>query len=318
MTMGLLGCMASVPRHDAPLPGSHQIKTDLSVQGLRRSYRVHVPLGYDGDRSLPLVVVLHGAFSTAREMEKHSGFSELADRSGFLVVYPEGFGLFGWFQHWNSGHCCGKARKDNLDDVGFVAAVIEDACARLRVDRSRIYMVGNSNGGMLTYRFAAERSETLAAMAVVAGTIGGKPAETQSEWRIPQPACAVPLVAFHGRSDRAVPYEGGRSTSRNHDRTFIAVAESVGFWVKNNGCAPTPVQESLYGDSVARETWSGCATGCEVTLYSIENWDHVWPGRYANRAVGRFEPPQGIRRCSTHLAVFPKAITGSHRPALCW
>ena len=91
-------------------------------------------------------------------MEKFSGFSALADREKFLVLYPDGMGLFGYLQHWNAGHCCGKAAKDKVDDVGFIAAAIEDVCDHLRVDRSRIYMLGFSNGGMMAYRFAAEKT----------------------------------------------------------------------------------------------------------------------------------------------------------------
>ena len=98
ISVGLFGCMASAPVQDMPGPGSYQMKTDLRVYGLRRSYRVHVPSGYTDARTFPLIVVIHGAFSTAREMEEHSGFSELADREGFLAVYPEGFGLLGFLQ----------------------------------------------------------------------------------------------------------------------------------------------------------------------------------------------------------------------------
>jgi polyhydroxybutyrate depolymerase len=255
------------------------------VHGLRRSFRVHVPSGYTDSQTFPLIVVIHGAFSTAKEMEKHRGFSELADREGFLVVYPEGFGLLGFLQHWNSGHCCGKALESNLDDVGFIARVIDDVCARFKVDRSRIYMAGNSNGGMLTYRFAAEISDVPAAIAVVAGAIGGKPSGEQAEWRIPHPGRSVPLIVFHGLSDRAVPYAGGRSLRKRHDRTFVAVGESVAFWVQNNDCVPTPRRQSLYGGRVMLESWSGCIADGEVMLYSIERWDHVWPGKYFTRRL---------------------------------
>lgn len=108
---------------DAPRPfgpGTHKVLVDQRVSGVRRSYFVHVPAGSDGTTPLPVVLALHGAFSTARKFKRESGLSRLADREGFLVVYPQGIGLGDLFRHWNSGHCCGKARKMNLDDVGFV------------------------------------------------------------------------------------------------------------------------------------------------------------------------------------------------------
>jgi polyhydroxybutyrate depolymerase len=294
IAIGLLGCMASMPAHDMSGAGSYQVKTDERAHGLRRSYRVHVPSGYSGAGALPLIVVVHGAFSTAKEMEKHSGFSELADREGFVVVYPEGFGLLGFLQHWNSGHCCGKALKSDLDDVGFIARVIDDVSARLKVDRSRIYMVGNSNGGMLTYRFAAERSDTVAAIAVVAGAIGGKPSAGEAEWRIPQPARPVPLIVFHGLNDQAVPYAGGRSLRKRHDRTFVSVSESLAFWVKNNGCMPAPRQQSLYDGRVTLESWSGCMADGGVVLYSLADWDHLWPGKYFTQRLGDQDSLRGF------------------------
>jgi polyhydroxybutyrate depolymerase len=208
-------------------------------------------------------------------MAKHSGFSALADREGFLVLYPNGFGAFGFFQHWNSGHCCGKARRDNFDDVGFVAAAIDDVRSRFSVDRSRVYLVGNSNGGMLTYRFAAERPEMVAAIAIVSATIGGKPAPGQPEWRIPQPRMPVPVLAFHGDADAVVPYAGG-----GEERHDMAVSESLDVWRHVNGCNGSPVTASLRQGRVVHEVWRGEGCDATVALYTLRQWGHVWPGRH--------------------------------------
>ena len=165
-------------------PGTHKVLIDQRVSGVRRSYYVHVPAGHDGTTPLPVVVALHGAFSTARKFERESGFSLLADRERFIVMYPQGIGLGDLFRHWNSGHCCGKARKKNLDDVGFVLATVDDVAKRNPVDRARLYLVGFSNGGMLAYRIAAEHPEIVAAVAVASGTIGGVPAANEPEWSV--------------------------------------------------------------------------------------------------------------------------------------
>jgi polyhydroxybutyrate depolymerase len=133
---------SSRPESDLPSPGTYDQKTEIRAAGFRRSYRWHLPEGYDGRTPLPLVVAIHGAFSGAKAFERETGFSALADREGFIVAYPNGIGLFGLLRHWNSGHCCGKARKDDIDDVGFVATVIDQISERLLVDRGRIYVVG--------------------------------------------------------------------------------------------------------------------------------------------------------------------------------
>ena len=86
-------------------PATYRERMDLFTGGFQRSYRVHIPSGYYGISALPLVVVIHGAFDTARGIEKFSAFSKLADREHFIVLYPEGTGIFGCLQHWNAGHC---------------------------------------------------------------------------------------------------------------------------------------------------------------------------------------------------------------------
>ena len=166
------GCASNLPRsHRVVGPKTYLGKVDIRINGFRRTYRVHIPPGYHADIQLPLVVVIHGAFDTAEGIEKISKFSRLADKEKFVVLYPNGFGLMGFLQHWNAGHCCGKAADDQLDDVGFIATAIEDVASRFNIDRARIYMVGFSNGGMLAYRFAAEKSELLAAVAPLAASI---------------------------------------------------------------------------------------------------------------------------------------------------
>jgi polyhydroxybutyrate depolymerase len=150
-----MGCAVSLPQDRPVGPKTYKNTLNIRVLGARRTYLVHIPSDYNPQKQLPLVVVIHGAFDTAKGMEKFSGFSDLADKEKFIVMYPNGIGILGFFQHWNAGHCCGKAASDNVDDVGFLAAAIEDVSARLKIDAARIYMVGFSNGGMMAYRFAA-------------------------------------------------------------------------------------------------------------------------------------------------------------------
>ena len=137
----LTACTKTLPVNVVAGSGTYEQEMDIQAGGFNRSYGVHVPPGYDGRKPLPLVVVIHGAFDTAEGMETYSGFSKLSDRENFLVLYPNGMGLFGYLQHWNAGHCCGKAAKDQIDDVGFIEAAIEDVCSRLRVDRQKVFLL---------------------------------------------------------------------------------------------------------------------------------------------------------------------------------
>lgn len=290
MGMALLpACATSLPSGQAPRPGTYEQATEFRFNGFRRTYLLHVPEGCDGSRPVPLVMAVHGAFSSAGEMERFTGFSRMADREGFVALYPNGIGLFGWLRHWNSGHCCAKAREAGIDDVGFLDAVLADVTGRLNIDAERIYLAGHSNGGMMTYRYAAERSGRIAAAAVVAGTIGGKPSAAEPEWRVPDPGSLVPIIAFHGTADPSVPYEGGPDL-RGRGLTWISADASAQFWADRNGCPSPPSATTLYDGRVQVMTWRPCSGGATTTLYKLNGWGHAWPGPYFK---GEKEPYPG-------------------------
>lgn len=292
LTLCLLaaGCMPALPQGTEVGPKTYKNSVNIEINGFRRTYLVHVPPGYGPDSPLPLVVVIHGAFDTAEGMEQASGFSRLADRERFIVLYPNGMGILGLLQHWNAGHCCGKAADDRVDDVGFIVATIEDVCSRLRVDRERIYLVGFSNGGMLAYRFAAERGDLLAAVAPMAASIAGRASEDKPEWRIPEPVQPLSLIIMHGMLDDDIPYEGGISRYRGGPRTYWSVERSVDFWVTRNGCNAPPAAQSLYQGKVVLKSWTDCANSTEVTLYLISEWGHLWPGSTFTAALPPNDP----------------------------
>jgi len=286
-----LQCAASLPKKGFPRTGTYKKKLDIQVMGSRRYYLLHIPKGLDFREGAPLVLVLHGAFSTPKEIEERSGFSELADREGFLVAYPSGaYGIFGFLKHWNAGHCCGKAASDDIDDVGFLIDVIHDISDSFKVDKKRIYMAGFSNGGMLTYRFAAEQTPMLAAAAPVAAAMGGKASSDEPLWVIPKPARPLPMIIFHARDDLAVPYKGGASPRRGGDREYLSVDEAVNFWVKNNGCREEPVVDRLRDGRVTRKTWPDTHGKNDVILYTMEDWGHKWPGRYFSTQLEKEDP----------------------------
>ena len=286
------GCSEKLPGYEALSPGTYEHKLNIRVLGFRRSYLIHIPKSYDRTKALPLVVALHGGFSTAQRMEEETGLSELADREGFFVLYPNGMTLFGWLQHWNAGHCCGKAMKDGIDDVGFVSMVIDQARKHLKVDPARIYMVGYSNGGMLAHFFVAQRPEPFAAVAVIAATIGSRPSPSEPEVRIPPAKAPMPIIAFHGREDDLVPYERGRLRDWGH--LYVPVKESMGYWVKANQCASIPLREQMMAGRVQKETWTGYKKGEEVILYTLEGWKHSPPTRHHTQGLPGTDPLKGF------------------------
>jgi len=88
-----------------------------------------------------------------------------ADREGFVAVYPNGTGRGTRALTWNAGGCCAYAERNNIDDVGFTKALLDDLTSRVHIDRTRVYATGISNGGMMAFRLAVEASDRIAAIA---------------------------------------------------------------------------------------------------------------------------------------------------------
>jgi polyhydroxybutyrate depolymerase len=145
------------------------LQKELTVDNLIRRYLLHIPPGYDPGKPTPVVLAFHGRFSTGREMEKLTNLSELADKQGFIVVYPNGYG-----RSWNAGHGTGEAEARGVNDVKFTVELINSLCQTMNIDRRRVYATGFSNGATFVHRLGCEVSERIAAIAAVAGTIDRK------------------------------------------------------------------------------------------------------------------------------------------------
>ncbi|PLY08084.1 MAG: hypothetical protein C0624_03085 [Desulfuromonas sp.] len=287
------GCMSTFPEPLPPDGGTYRVHSVIRFQMMRRDFLLHIPPGYTPQTPLPLVVVLHGAFSTAAQTEQESGFSELADTEQFLVAYPEGIGLFGYLQHWNAGHCCGKAAEDKIDDVGFVAAVIETVAQHLEVDLQRVYLVGMSNGGMLTYRFAAEQGELLAAAAVVSGALGSSMVGTP-KWQMPETAPPLSLLIIHGDDDLHIPPAGGGSPLPGRAaRRYLSLQQALDYWLTADGCSDPPQHRTEHAGGLDRLTWHNCRNATQLERILLKNWKHQWPAPFFTTQLPADAPLHG-------------------------
>ncbi len=282
----VLACARPV---DLTLPNSTQLALGesthlLSYDGLDRSYILYAPDMVNWDQPVPIVLVFHGGTGNAESAKRMSGFNKVADQNGFLVIYPNGTGRLrdDKFLTWNGGACCGYAQEKNIDDVGFVRAIIADLQTKVNVDVDRIYAAGISNGGILSYRLACEAADLVAAVAPVAGTLNFTPCN---------PSSTVSVIEFHGTEDQHILYEGGNGPEALVNVDFASVKDSVEFWVSANECNPQPQTDSF--DDIEHETWSGCNNSATVELYTIIGGGHSWPGGQIGR-VGADRPTQTI------------------------
>jgi polyhydroxybutyrate depolymerase len=237
----------------------------MSFGGLDRAYRLYIPAGLSSPA--PLVVMLHGGFGSAQQAERAYGWDELADTAKFVVAYPDGVG-----RAWNvNGGCCGRPARENIDDVGFVNAVVGDVAANVNVDPQRRYATGISNGGMLAYALACNTG-TFTAI--------GPDSATQLD------ACAAPhpasVMHIHGTGDKMIPYNGGRGAGVAHI-DGPAVPDLNAFWRNVDGCAaPTSTTDGAVTTSTA-----GCPDGRSVVLVTVAGGGHEWPS-FATQRLWEF------------------------------
>lgn len=270
----------------------------LSHDGLERTFRVHVPEVGSSTARLPVLIVLHGGTGNGKQIERSSGFSDLADQFGFVAVYPDGTGLVDMRYTWNADNCCGYAHRANVDDVGFISALIDKLIADYDVDPARVYITGFSNGAMMTFRLACELSGKIAAAAPYAGALN-----TDSCAAI-QP---VPMLIINGDADVNVPVAGGTSDERGsasqRDRVDRPTAYAVQTWVQIDGCSGAPVSADAGGALVT--TYGECADGAEVEQVLIHGWDHHWP------SVANGSPVDGAAMIWAFVSQFSKPEAAS-------
>jgi polyhydroxybutyrate depolymerase len=251
----------------------------LVVENRKRYYRVHVPQGYSRHTPTlyPAVIVLHGAAANSKLIEKVTGMSQLADKQGFIAVYPNGTAkLSRGFASWNGGVCCWFAAKAKINDVAFLDQLITKITHDYAIDPSRVYIAGFSNGGMLAYRAAAPLQNKVAALGIVQGSMSGD--------EIP-PTCPMPVVIFHGTDDKRVPYAGGKGKyEKLQPVNDKPVAYAVDFWRKVNGVETPPL--SVQKDDVICQTHLNKEGKPVVILYSIIGGGHAWAGGEKSRPWG--------------------------------
>lgn len=244
----------------------------LDSGGVKRCYLLYTPPGVDSTQPLPMIIALHGFASNGHGMSAMSAWQPVADRAGFLVVYPDGssFPL-----RWNIGAI---ANIPDIDDVQFVSDMIADVSGRTHIDPARIYITGFSNGGQMAHRVACQLDGQIAALGVVDGIDPGMLEDCAA-------SRPIAVMGFFGTGN---PLEGQtyprwfyRLINVNPDApqvlTHTAALDWAAGWARRNGCA-LPEQALPAAGNVRAVRFSGCAADSEVVLYLIEGQGHAWPG----------------------------------------
>ena len=230
--------------------------------GQRREYLLYVPRSYDRSKRTALVISLHGAGMWGAAQKETSQWNRVADAHGFIVVYPSGAGG-GGPRVWHEDRGPAPMR-----DVRFISELIDTLRAAYNIDTTRVYANGLSNGGGMSFVLSCTLSDRIAAVGMV-GAAHLLPFSWCTDHR------PVPMIAFHGTADSAVPYKGGFSWVAP-DR-FPSIPAFTANWARRNGCGTNPV-DSVVAADVTRREYTNCADDAAVVLYTIKGGGHTWPG----------------------------------------
>ncbi|AEV84773.1 polyhydroxybutyrate depolymerase [Actinoplanes sp. SE50] len=274
---GMLGSPAAASSgHSAcrRAAGAGEQTVGVTFAGTEYPVTVYVPVGVRPGTRLPAILNLHGTQSNGSNQLHYSDMAAAADAGRFLVVAPSGnIPAAGGFA-WNVPGV-GTPPAGARDDVGFLSEVIATAVRSLCADPARVYGTGYSGGGRMISAFACHRADRIAAIAPVAGLRAGRPDpldKTRPDPASCQPVQPVPVLTFHGQQDHTNPYQGGGSEYWSYP---VPVAQQR--WAQLDGCrgAARTVAVSTH---VTRTSYRKCRSGSEVTLYTVADGGHTWPG----------------------------------------
>lgn len=237
---------------------------DGPLDVMDRPSKVFLPDNYDHGQRYPLVVLLHGYRVTPAVQDVYLGMSQRVNERGFILTTPSGTLNPENLRFWNAYWCC-DFHGQQIDDVGYLSALVDEAKRRFNIDEQRVYFIGHSNGGFMSYRMACE-VDGITAIVSIAGSGSNDPV-----------ACdvgAVSVLQVHGTADATILYDGAAGQ-------YPSAAEMTRRWAEHNGCDPQPQQgepldiTTVAGAETTTQTWSGCDDDTTVQLWAIDQGAHI-------------------------------------------
>jgi len=257
-------------------PTSGPATVDLSPLGGDRPVEPHVPESYRHDIAAPLIIVLHGYGASGFFQSMLFRMAALSEAYGFVYLAPDGTPDEESKRFWSASDTCCDFYGVGVDDASYLRGLIEEAKLRFNIDARRVYLVGHSNGGFMSYRMACEHADQIAAVVSLAGAMfmDGTPCN---------PARPVAVLQIHGTADETVLYDGGDDLV-GWPRTYPGARQTVEWWADVNGCDGTPdesaapldlVPENPGAETRVSKYATGCKPGGHAELWTMEGEPHV-------------------------------------------
>ena len=261
--------------------GFSQIKyEEILYDGYTRTWLTYLPKNYSENKTYPLVIALHGGGGTAKQLMNSTKkrFNKLADTEDFIVIYPQGVK-----KSWNDNSKRdqnGFARKENIDDIGFINKMIEKIQSNYNINGNAVFACGISNGGLMSQTLAMELPNKIKAVGMVASNFG--------EDQISGSKNVLPfsILFIHGTNDPIIPYNKGEIEVFNKKRgKVLGIKRSINYMCNLNGNILKPIVTKLENASIKDNCTSEHLVypnpenpSLKVELIKIKNGGHSWPG----------------------------------------
>ena len=245
--------------------------TSTTIVSIARAYSKFVPSSYSKDISIPLVVLLHGYGATGAQQESYMKFESVAEKNKFILVYPDGTIDSIGRRFWNATDAC-CSFFSVVDDDAYLLSILKEMESIYSIDAKRIYFVGHSNGGFMSYRMACRHPDRIAAIASLAGASFFKETDCGAK-------SSVSVLQVHGTKDETILYEGGQILGNSYPSAFASASQ----WATVNQCTQNAVSRStkldlegnIAGDETSIKAWTNCQNSSEVELWTVENATHI-------------------------------------------
>jgi len=268
-------CFALIPALVACAPAVEAPVCKPSAKvtfGRDRPVEVVVPSLYDPCAPAGLVLLLHGLGAGGALQSAFFDMPRLADEASMLFLAPDGTPMSDGTPFWNATDACCDFERIGTDDVAYLTWLVAEVSAEYNVDPKRVFLVGHSNGGFMSYRLACERADLFAGVVSLAGATWLDPARCS-------PSEPVSVLQIHGTLDDTVFYAHDEASGQG----FPGAVETVTQWAAYDGCAgprgpggaAVDVDTSVAGNEGVRTRFAECPDGIDVELVTLEAGGHV-------------------------------------------
>ena len=259
-----------------------QIDETLTYDGEIRQYTIYIPATYQSTEAAPLMFNFHGGGGGIQDQIYVSDMRALAELNGFILVYPQAL------SDPNDGGSTNWLHKEptDVDDVFFIDELITTISAQYSINGNRIYACGYSLGGEFTYELACRLNEKIAAVGVVARTMGTAAFDNCA------PLHPTGILTILGTDDAISPYEG---LTWGGIQYYLSADETHEYWASYNNTDSNPVITDLPntnpsdGSTVERHVWSNGDACVTVEHLKVLGGDHDWPGTFGNMDINSNE-----------------------------